>query len=93
MKDVLQVKMESLDSVVKLSSENDVILPIMIDIRSGNHGSNQAFTGDHNGCDSAVDNERNNNNKTNCREEVSRRSLDLIFVIDLSISMRGKKMA
>lgn len=87
--------MESLDSVVKLSSENDIILPIMIDIRSGNQGSNQTFTEDQNGCDSAVENEGNSNNinnKTNCKEEVSRRSLDLIFVIDLSISMRGKKM-
>jgi len=46
LKDVLQVKMESLDSVVKLSTENDIILPIMIDIRSGNQGSNQALAGE-----------------------------------------------
>lgn len=84
--------MESLDSVVKLSTENDIIVPIMIDIRSGNQGNNQAFAGEQNGCDSAVENE-GNSNKTNCRDEISRRSLDLIFVIDLSISMRGKKMA
>jgi len=83
--------MESLDSVVRFSYETDVILPVMIDIRSGKQTCFEAIKGSQSGGDSAVESEGNNNNNSKSKEEV-RRSLDLIFVIDLSISMRGKKM-
>lgn len=81
--------MESLDSIVKFSNETDIILPVMIDIRSGKQSSSETTKGTQSGGDSAVESEGTNNNKS---QEVFRRSLDLIFVIDLSISMRGKKM-
>ncbi|KAL4495138.1 hypothetical protein ABPG72_007245 [Tetrahymena utriculariae] len=90
LKDILQVKIKPMHSYIQVNKQSDIVMPVMIDIRTQTEKplSNQLIQNDDDLTKSCTP----TSSQASCNIDIDRQPLDLIFVIDLSISMRGKKM-